>query len=478
LDNNGIYIAGGSFMDDSTADAILLKYSVTGDSIYSIVYSLQPNVRDEFYSLAVDTDRDIYLTGVTTLTGNTKKMIFQKYSDTGQLIWLKDFNFKARGLKVILDNMDNPILAYDNWEGPAFAHLVINGFSPIGDSLWGVVFRDDTSAYGLGGLVRDDENNLYAGVLQLQIISGQHIYHSYVACIQNGSLDWFKYLGENNLRRIILDKENNIVLITQYESKLYKINSETGEIIWERDSNNSTNFIRNLYGLEIDEDNKIILTGNSSNVNANIQVQKFSTVGEEICVKEFESGSNDIPTAITTDHEKNIYLARSSVDSTWSASLLKLSESGELQWEYDVNQITYDHLFLYKIIVKDSSLFVGGDPYDSLTKSNILIMKLDQKSSTDVGNDNMLSTSYELKQNYPNPFNPSTIIKYSIPQPSKVVIKVFDIIGNEVVTLINEEKPVGNYRVEFNATGLPSGIYFYKLQAGNFVQTKKLVYLK
>ncbi len=87
-------------------------------------------------------------------------------------------------------------------------------------------------------------------------------------------------------------------------------------------------------------------------------------------------------------------------------------------------------------------------------------------------------TAFHLYQNYPNPFNPTTTIKYQIPELSFVTIKVYDVLGSEVATLVNEEKAVGSYEVEFNATALPSGIYFYKLQAGSFVETKKMVLMK
>ena len=72
----------------------------------------------------------------------------------------------------------------------------------------------------------------------------------------------------------------------------------------------------------------------------------------------------------------------------------------------------------------------------------------------------------------------STKISYSIPKQSKVTLKIFDIIGNEISTLVNEEKPVGIYEVEFDASKLVSGVYFYKLQAGNFIETKKMILLR
>ena len=85
---------------------------------------------------------------------------------------------------------------------------------------------------------------------------------------------------------------------------------------------------------------------------------------------------------------------------------------------------------------------------------------------------------YALFQNYPNPFNPITKIKYSIPQSSNVVIKVFDVLGSEIETLVNEEILASTYEVNWNAANLPSGVYFYRLQAGSFVDTKKMILLR
>jgi len=87
-------------------------------------------------------------------------------------------------------------------------------------------------------------------------------------------------------------------------------------------------------------------------------------------------------------------------------------------------------------------------------------------------------TSFSLSQNYPNPFNPTTFIRYSIPNASFVNLKVYDILGRETTTLINEEKPAGNYEVEFNGEDLSSGIYFYKLQTEDFTYVKKMIMVK
>ncbi len=85
---------------------------------------------------------------------------------------------------------------------------------------------------------------------------------------------------------------------------------------------------------------------------------------------------------------------------------------------------------------------------------------------------------YTLEQNYPNPFNPVTTIKYQIPKAGNVSLKIYDILGNEVVTLVDAQKEVGRYEVSFDASSLASGVYIYRLLAGEFVNVKKMVLLK
>ena len=97
---------------------------------------------------------------------------------------------------------------------------------------------------------------------------------------------------------------------------------------------------------------------------------------------------------------------------------------------------------------------------------------------TDLEGEVLSLSDYKLGQNYPNPFNPSTKITYSIPEKSNVSLKVFDLLGSEVVELVKDEIEAGTYEITFYASNLPSGIYFYKLQAGSFVETKKLILLK
>jgi len=89
-----------------------------------------------------------------------------------------------------------------------------------------------------------------------------------------------------------------------------------------------------------------------------------------------------------------------------------------------------------------------------------------------------LPAEFELFQNYPNPFNPSTVISYQLPVGSNATLKLYDILGIEVATLVEEFKTAGKYEVDFNAASLSSGVYFYRLQADSFVETKKMLLMK
>ena len=113
--------------------------------------------------------------------------------------------------------------------------------------------------------------------------------------------------------------------------------------------------------------------------------------------------------------------------------------------------------------------------YGTPGKINDVFVSVDEKNT-------LPPTDYSLMQNYPNPFNPSTMIRFSLPKNSYVSLKVFDVIGNEVASLVNEEKTAGNYEIEFssikNRKSISSGVYLYQLRANDFIQTKKMILIK
>ena len=128
---------------------------------------------------------------------------------------------------------------------------------------------------------------------------------------------------------------------------------------------------------------------------------------------------------------------------------------------------------IFAVIDKEDSL---AEIHENNNKSWTILNKstadVEQKTKTEI------PSAFRLYQNYPNPFNPSTNISYTIPEFSRVKITLYNILGQEVKVLVNEEKPAGYYHIKFSAANLPSGVYFYQLAAGDFIQTKKMLLLK
>jgi hypothetical protein len=101
-----------------------------------------------------------------------------------------------------------------------------------------------------------------------------------------------------------------------------------------------------------------------------------------------------------------------------------------------------------------------------------------RKIVVSVSEENILPKSYALNQNYPNPFNPSTTIEFDIPEKTNVKLIIYDILGREIETLIDKELEPGKYKLNFNATNLPSGVYFYTLKTPKFTKTNKMLLIK
>jgi hypothetical protein len=124
----------------------------------------------------------------------------------------------------------------------------------------------------------------------------------------------------------------------------------------------------------------------------------------------------------------------------------------------------------YRIIVEAYDAYNNGaiDSMDVRFRNNI----------SSLSTSSQMPLLFALHQNFPNPFNPVTIINYQLPMTSDVQLKVHDLLGREIITLIDERKPAGQHEVEWNAGNLPSGLYFYSLQAGNYHDVKKMILMK
>ena len=183
----------------------------------------------------------------------------------------------------------------------------------------------------------------------------------------------------------------------------------------------------------------------------------------------------------SSDYEINGYVTKLFISSTdilfcnENESILYSSDNGANWIHRDVGSE------IYNFAETSTGVLIASGSYGIfISEDNGMSWNYKQITNTIVGvniNKNR-NYNYFLSANYPNPFNPTTNIKYRIPYREFVALKIYDVLGNEIETLVNEEKPAGSYSVNFNASSLASGIYFYRIKAGSFVQTKKMLLLK
>jgi len=247
-------------------------------------------------------------------------------------------------------------------------------------------------------------------------------------------------------------------------------------------NNSYSNWANVINGLAVQESPfEITLQGslNGSNVTVKASVKQTGSVSSSNLVAHFiavetvnYTGRNGI--SLHKNVMRKMFPGASG--RSFSISLnqtIKLDEITTLNPAWDLNQLGY------LVFVQDSQTkTIYQSEY--MTYNNLI--------TTDIETETNFPANFSLLQNYPNPFNPSTTINYQLPEASYVQIRVFNVIGKEVAILVNEQKQAGTYKLNFSATGisassgnsynLPSGIYFYQINAGKFSETKKMILLK
>ncbi len=233
-----------------------------------------------------------------------------------------------------------------------------------------------------------------------------------------------------------------------------------GAAMFNRKDTTWTHFLNNtdlvINSIEIDIKNNIWFAGNH-------YVSSYHQISEWI---NYDYDSSYYAKMIVSKDNK-IYF------STRKDALLLLNSSNGEEWEKiitpfdELTEIGCDGLFQDHL----DNIWIGYN------NGNLAVYNPEGITSIKNGINDHLKV-FSLSQNYPNPFNPSTKISYSIPNQSHVSLKVYDVLGREVALLISKEQPVGNYSIEFDASKLTSGIYFYRIQAGEFIETKKMVLMK
>ena len=209
---------------------------------------------------------------------------------------------------------------------------------------------------------------------------------------------------------------------------------------------------------------------------------KYNSTGEVQWTARYNgpTNSDDYVNSIAVDASGNVYVTGCSYGSgtDYDFATIKYNSSGEEQWVARYDGPGHSSDFAYSIAVDaNGNVYVTGCSGHS-NSSAFTTIKYGQNSVSVSKEEKKYPIKYSLSQNYPNPFNPTTNVTFTIPERTYVNLKIFNAIGSEVCTLISELLPAGTYKRQWDASKLPSGIYFLRLQAGKFIDTKKLLLIK
>ncbi len=161
--------------------------------------------------------------------------------------------------------------------------------------------------------------------------------------------------------------------------------------------------------------------------------------------------------------ETDLYISFKNYDGTWTTAQ-NMGNTINTSFEEGSPYVSADKKYLFFLTTRNG----GRNPY---WVSTDIINSL----NTEIKENTSFVKDFSLYQNYPNPFNPTTVISYSIPERNNVILKIYDLLGKEIKTLLNEEQEAGNYTINFNAATLTSGVYFYQIISGKHKETKKMI---
>ena len=443
LDKNGnVYVGGYTLSQGNYIDYLTIKYNSSGVEQWYTTYNGTGNYRDEIWDIVVDDSGNVYVTG-ESYSEEGEDITTIKYNNNGNEVWVNRFDSTRDG-------------------------------RPIG-----LILRENDGIYVIGSGLEYETS--YDCFLIKYSFDGQELWH-----VNYANDDQDTPFGFTE------DKDGNILIFCKGDVQLWgyfitlKYDTD-GHLLW--DSIFDPPYWAEAYDIITDGEGNVYCTG--STIDASISrtiVVKYNSSGEEIWNTELALGEKFYNRAKYIDIRENgnLILAGTSVydsvnvdDVDWSlievnpenGSLISVSTfDGPANKDDEVFGMTLDQQ--YNIFVIGYMIFNEGQQKNIFATAKYSPMPVTMEDEL------LYPITFYLSPNYPNPFNPSTRIQYSVNSTQNVTLKVYDLLGREVATLVNEEKPAGEYEIEFNGQNLPSGIYFYQLIAGKFIQTRKMILVK
>lgn len=513
-DFGNVFITGSSNSAGvGTEDYLTIKYNSAGSEEWTSRINGSGGSVDIAYALVIDSSGSIIITGGSVGSRSGYDYFTIKYSSAGDTLWTRRYNgpknSKDIAYSIALDDSQNIFITGES-EGLTGTHGIFEDYAtvkynPAGDFQWAARYNGPAGDYDkANSICVDTEGNIYVTGVSDGGSSGSgdpHFDYATIKYNSAGLTQWIRrYNSSNGEDEGVMVKADELgnIFVTGFSSDVSTfadyatINySADGDTTWISRYNGPASNDDRASSLAVDNLGNVFVTGKSyggSITNYDYTTIKYNSLGDSVWVNRYNGGASDIDgaSAVSVDKSGNVYVTgySTNISTAFDYATMKYNTDGDLSWIINYTNSDFsgssDEPFAMFVDASGIVYVTGMSALDYAAIKYVPIPVSVENSPRNIPN------QFALEQNYPNPFNPTTKIKYTIPSVGTslmkflqfVQLKVYDVIGNEVATLVNEEKPAGSYEVTFDASQLSSGIYFYTLKAGSFTETKKMAMMK
>ncbi|MBL8015970.1 MAG: SBBP repeat-containing protein [Ignavibacteria bacterium] len=493
--SGNIYLCGASDSIATLSDAIVLKYNSNGVLLWSSRYNGPVNGFDNAYSIALDNSGNIYYTGSSQGSGSGYDLIIVKLNSAGVQQWVHRINGTANqsdfGTSIAVDNSGNVYCCGNVNRTGSNEDIVAVKLNTSGAQQWIEYYNWVNGFESSQKLLLDASGNVY---ITGRSVNASNNYDIVTLKYNNSGANQFsvRYNGVSNgddyASNMDIDASGNIFVCgvsltasSGNEGVLIRYNS-SGVEQWVSKYNYLGAFDDGFEDVKIDNSGNIFVCGyseSSDNVSSFATI-KYSNAGSITWVQRYSGpiASAEGARSLYIDNAQNVIVTGSGVglNTDFDIVTVKYTNAGSQVWDQRYNFAgAQDHG--YKITGDNTgSIYVAGYSYSPSTP-DIVLVKYSQPSGVEPVSGN-IPVDYFLSQNFPNPFNPETKINFSLPQDGFTELIVFDVTGKAVETIVKENLNAGEYSVDFDAAGLTSGVYFYRISSNGYSVTKKMILIK
>jgi hypothetical protein len=518
--STNVYVTGKSYGSGTGYDYATIKYYLNGDTAWVRRYNGPGDSSDAALDIALDSSGNVYVTGSSIGSGTGYDYATIKYYPNGDTAWVRRYNRPGNhidGASAIAADESGNVYVTGTSQVPDFVQsdYVTIKYHPNGDTAWVKTYNGPGNwadqAYAIGV---DGSDNVY--VTGYSGGNGTFSDYTTIKYYSNGDTAWIRRYdgpisGQDQAHAIVIDDSGNIYVTGWSEQSTGPDYNEdyatikydsSGNELWVQRYNGPADYSDKASAIAVDDSGNVYVTGQSYGIGTywDYATIKYNSDGDSVWVRRHNGLGNasDYAYAIATDNLGNVYVTGESYGG-WTATdytTIKYYPNGDTAWIKTYNGPANMWDETHAIAIDDSgNVYVTGQSCQGPWPYNFDYATIKYvQTATDVSEETEgreKPSEFALFQNYPNPFNQSTKIEFTLSKPGFVSLKIYNLLGKKVRSLISEYLSSGYKHVFWDETNdlgqeVASGIYFYQLRVENpafsgpegFAKTKKLLLLK